>query len=1271
MKKRTIISSITLGVAGLLAVGGIISFGASSKAETKETKADDVINYMGWNEDASELVPMEVPRSEVTSITSSQRELGVADETTWYILDSDVNVNITTDKYTVAGTVNLIVADGFTWTATAGADSGSILEILLDSSFNVYGQTLGTGSLDFTGECNSPIYGNGNVGDMYKMSVYGGNHRLVGTPCALGNVYLDVYGGVTRCESTHSFLGALLRTVNIYGGELYAKSKKSGNAAISGSILGGDGFDPVVYRSDDGSSWTKVALDDNGRTNEWQIKVLAKVHLDGEGTSSDPYRLDSKKSLMAFRDVVNSEDSEACAKLVADIDLENDPWTPFDEFCGTLDGDRHTISGLNVTGSYGDAGFIESLGCDGEVVKLTLKGSVTNTNDSASARTGGFAGYSIGVIEDCINKVNVEGYSYAGGFVGCNEGPIERCYNKGTVETTHGNNAGGIAAFNSYSGRINNCYNLGIIRSEGKYAGGIVGTNDYGIIKHTFNKGDISCEDDYCGAIVGYAEDGLQYNFFLGNGWIEGIGDNQGASAPVELTAEEFIVQSKFTDWDFNAVWGMGDGHPVFVIGYGLWVGDDFVSDFKTEGEGWSYDPDLNKLTLTNYSYNGKGQTADANYDTRKKAAIMSTNGESFTIVLVGNNTITLNPDTNTWDNAAIYCDADIAFNGEGSLVVTNSDNKDKVKNSYGVYAFGDIRFNDASVDITAGQVNSEKESVGAYSKEGDIYVHAGIEKVVACGDTYAFFAGGSDGTGDYGTIYGIYEGTGWTDKAGETTGTLIEKNQYYSNSDFETYKKVEFVGKTPAEIVVDLINAIGEVTYPTSGSKITAARNAYNALSEAEKAQVTNYNTLVAAEAAYAEMAADHAPAEAVEVLIDEIPSPVTLDAEDEIQAAREAYDDLTETQKGYVSNYEALTDAEAELKDLIDHEAAAAVEDLIDAIGTVEDTPECKAKIDAAREAYDDLTTDQSQLVGNYAVLEAAESGYESMHNQNQADAVKALIDAIPDEVTLESEDAIVAAKQAYDALTPAQQLLVTNYSKLDDAVNALKALKDQKAADDVEALIENIGEFEYTEECASKVIAAKQAYDALSPEAKALVSNADKQALEHAYTVYSHVVDVVSKIDSIGEVVHNDECKAKIDAAREAYNALSEEEKNLIPEAEVSKLTAAEARFAELKPVKKGLGAGAVVGIVLGSLLLVICGAYFLLFFLFNKWIKEGEDEAVRILPFAFGKKDGKERLLRVPFNFVKKDGKTKFVYKSMKFVYREKEEVFKTKNEALKK
>ena len=54
------------------------------------------------------------------------------------------------------------------------------------------------------------------------------------------------------------------------------------------------------------------------------------------------------------------------------------------------------------------------------------------------------------------------------------------------------------------------------------------------------------------------------------------------------------------------------------------------------------------------------------------------------------------------------------------------------------------------------------------------------------------------------------------------------------------------------------------------------------------------------------------------VEDLIDAISSPVTLDDEAAITKAREAYDDLSSTAKGYVDNYSTLTAAESALEEL-----------------------------------------------------------------------------------------------------------------------------------------------------------------------------------------------------------------------------------------------------------------------------------------------------------------------------------------------------------------
>ena len=173
---------------------------------------------------------------------------------------------------------------------------------------------------------------------------------------------------------------------------------------------------------------------------------------------------------------------------------------------------------------------------------------------------------------------------------------------------------------------------------------------------------------------------------------------------------------------------------------------------------------------------------------------------------------------------------------------------------------------------------------------------------------------------------------------------------------------------------------------------------------------------------------------ADGVEKLIDAIGT-VTLDSEEAIKAARGAYDALTDAQKELVGNYQTLLDAEAKLADL---QAADAVEKLIDAIGTV--TLDSEEAIKAARDAYDALTEEQQAQVGNYQTLLDAEA---KLADLQAADAVAKLIDAIGT-VTLDSEEAIKAARGAYDALTDAQKELVGNYQILLDAEAKLAQLK-----------------------------------------------------------------------------------------------------------------------------------------------------------------------------------------------------------------------------------
>ena len=171
-------------------------------------------------------------------------------------------------------------------------------------------------------------------------------------------------------------------------------------------------------------------------------------------------------------------------------------------------------------------------------------------------------------------------------------------------------------------------------------------------------------------------------------------------------------------------------------------------------------------------------------------------------------------------------------------------------------------------------------------------------------------------------------------------------------------------------------------------------------------------------------------------------------------------------------------------------DDPAVAAVKELIDAIGEV--TLDSGDAIDAARAAYDKLPEAKKALVDNYEKLTAAEEAYTALVDAAAARAVDDLIDAIG-EVTFESGDAIKAARAAYDALTDTQKELVKNYEKLTAAEETYAALVDAAAAKAVDDLIDAIGEV--TADSGDAIKAARAAYDALTDTQKELVKNYEK--------------------------------------------------------------------------------------------------------------------------------------------------------------------------------
>ncbi|MGI5873344.1 MAG: S-layer homology domain-containing protein [Bacillota bacterium] len=389
------------------------------------------------------------------------------------------------------------------------------------------------------------------------------------------------------------------------------------------------------------------------------------------------------------------------------------------------------------------------------------------------------------------------------------------------------------------------------------------------------------------------------------------------------------------------------------------------------------------------------------------------------------------------------------------------------------------------------------------------------------------------------------------------------------------------------ADSVMTKISAIGTVT-AESGEKISAARKAYDALTAEQKKLVINIDTLRKAETRYAELSGNSEELiAATEKAIEDIGT-VSLDSGAAIAAARESYDALTANQKKNVSNYAKLLSAEMKYANLTekakqDQAAADEVKALIDAIGEV--TLNSKTAIDTARNGYNGLTAAQKKLVTNDQTLTEAEAKYNELKaadDKAKADAAaaKKVIDKINaiGTVTLNSKNAIDAARTAYTGLTVDQKKLISNYNTLTAAetrYNDLKAADDKAKADAAAAKavtdqISAIGTVTLSSKNA--IDTARNGYDGLTADQKKLVTN--YSTLTAAETRYAALLGQVSedqraaiavddRINAIGTVTLDS--KTAIAAARSAYNGLTADQKKLV--VHYAKLTAAESKYAEL--------------------------------------------------------------------------------------------------------
>lgn len=352
-------------------------------------------------------------------------------------------------------------------------------------------------------------------------------------------------------------------------------------------------------------------------------------------------------------------------------------------------------------------------------------------------------------------------------------------------------------------------------------------------------------------------------------------------------------------------------------------------------------------------------------------------------------------------------------FDGDGHMVKNLYINR----GSYPLGIFGYVKTGAAvknlgvSGDVTCtASSNAQAGGIAGYLESNaaieNCYSSVNVTSKKHAGGIVGYTAGGATITNCYGSgnitttsknecFLGGICGSFYSNTNGATLTNCYSIGDVTGTSGAASYLGGLSPDKTAAHYVDNCFYLDGTVSKESSKYGVTGLGIAKTAaeMKAAIEANKNPFNPQMLADLAVrAQEIADKAAAKAVDDLIDAI-GDVTLtdDCQAAINAARTAYDALTDAQKALVSKLDILTDAETKLAQL-KKEAAdkAAVDDVIakiDAIGKVKLDKDSKAKITAARAAYDALDDELKAQVTNYNTLLAAEKRYQQLRDKQNA--------------------------------------------------------------------------------------------------------------------------------------------------------------------------------------------------------------------------------------------------------------------------------------------
>lgn len=272
-----------------------------------------------------------------------------------------------------------------------------------------------------------------------------------------------------------------------------------------------------------------------GAGNEYQEKTCAisyKVEaVQGNAQVENPedgvLYIYNVYDLKNFRNAVNSGNtfSGKTVKLAADVDLNNEEWTPIgnydNAFKGVFDGQDYTISNLYINDSEG-----ESLGLFGVAQNATIKGiTINNVDITGYQLVASIVAYPyVGCyVSNChvTGEIDITAlYAYAGGIVAYGYvKEIDNCSvtpnDIGYITAQERNAVGGISAWllEDCDGKVTNCIVKDLVITGWTNVGSITGFihRENSIIGCTAENIVITKTRDGGNAAIGYVAGGWSY----------------------------------------------------------------------------------------------------------------------------------------------------------------------------------------------------------------------------------------------------------------------------------------------------------------------------------------------------------------------------------------------------------------------------------------------------------------------------------------------------------------------------------------------------------------------------------------------------------------------------------------------------------------------------------------------------------------------------------------------------------------------------------------